>query len=372
MATDGTILQTGDPAAVGMSAAQLERAFGLLTAAIEAGQISAASLTVARRGQEVFARGAGQQKPNTGRPVDADSIFLLASITKPVTACALMILVDRGLISLDDPAAYYLPEFTGGHRPAIKVRHLLSHVSGMPDMLPENVSLRRAHEPIEVFVERALQTPLLYKPATDFRYQSKGILLAAAIVERVSGQRLRDFEREEIFAPLGMKRSALGLGDWSLADTVWCGTDAEEDEDEERRSWGWNSRYWRDFGAPWGGMHSTGRDLAVLLQTMLNGGAYGGQRIFSRAAVAAMTRDQNGALDAPWGLGWGVCGARVWAFWGDLVSPHTFGHTGATGTVAWADADRQLSCVVLTNQMVANGSLLRRVSNAVSAAVETD
>ena len=372
MATDGTILQTSDPAVVGMSAAQLERAFGLLTAAIEAGQISAASLTVARRGQEVFARGAGQQKPNTGSPVDADSIFLLASITKPVTACALMILVDRGLISLDDPAAYYLPEFTGGDRPAIKVRHLLSHVSGMPDMLPENVSLRRAHEPVEVFVERALQTPLLYKPATDFRYQSKGILLAAAIVERVSGQRLRDFEREEIFAPLGMKRSALGLSDWSLADTVWCGTDAEEDEDEERRSWGWNSRYWRDFGAPWGGMHSTGRDLAVLLQTMLNGGAYGGQCLFSRAVVAAMTRDQNGALDAPWGLGWGVCGARVWAFWGDLVSPHTFGHTGATGTVAWADADRQLSCVVLTNQMVANGSLLRRVSNAVSAAVETD
>ena len=370
MAMDGTILQTGDPAAVGISAAQLERAFGLLTAAIEAGQISAASLTVARRGKAVFARGAGQQKPGTDRPVDADSIFLLASITKPVTACALMILVDRGLISLDDPAAYYLPEFTGGHRPAIKVRHLLSHVSGMPDMLPENVSLRRAHEPVEVFVERALQTPLLYKPATDFRYQSKGILLAAAIVERVSGQRLRDFEREEIFAPLGMKRSALGMGAWSLADTVWCGTDAEEDE--ERRSWGWNSRYWRDFGAPWGGMHSTGRDLAILLQTMLNGGAYGGQRIFSRAAVAAMTRDQNGALAAPWGLGWGVCGARVWAFWGDLVSPHTFGHTGSTGTVAWADADRQLSCVVLTNQMVANGSLLRRVSNAVSAAVETD
>ena len=260
MTTDGTVLQTGDPAAVGMSAAQLERAFGLLTVAIEAGQISAASLTVARHGQEVFARGAGQQKPNTGQPVDADSIFLLASITKPVTACALMTLVDRGLISLDDPAADYLPEFTGGDRPSIKVRHLLSHISGMPDMLPENVSLRRAHEPVEVFVERAMQTPLLYKPATDFRYQSKGILLAAAIVERVSGQRLRDFEREEIFAPLGMERSALGMGDWPIEDTVWCGTDTEEDE--ELRSWGWNSPYWRDFGAPWGGMHSTGRDLA--------------------------------------------------------------------------------------------------------------
>ncbi len=368
MATDGTVLQMGDPAAVGMSAPQLERAFGLLSAAVAAGQISAASLTVARHGKEVFARGVGDRKPGSGQAVNADSIFLLASITKPLTACALMILVDRGLISLEDPAIEYLPEFTGGDRPAIKVRHLLSHVSGMPDMLPENTSLRQAHEPVEVFVERSLKTPLLYKPATDFRYQSKGILLAAAIVERVSGQRLRDFEREEIFAPLGMERSALGMGDWAIEDTVWCGTDTKEDE--ALRSWGWNSPYWRDFGAPWGGMHSTGRELAILLQTMLNGGAYGDQRIFSRASVAAMTRDQNGALNAPWGLGWGVCGARVWAFWGDLVSPHTFGHTGATGTVAWADAEHQLSCVVLTNQMVANGSLLRRVSNAVSAAVE--
>ena len=174
MTTDGTILQTGDPAAVGMSAAQLERAFGLLTAATEAGQISAASLTIARHGKEVFARGAGQRKPNTGQPVDADSIFLLASITKPVTACALMILVDRGLISLDDPAADYLPEFTGGDRPAVKVRHLLSHISGMPDMLPENVSLRRAHEPVAVFVERAMQTPPALQTSDRFPLPEQG------------------------------------------------------------------------------------------------------------------------------------------------------------------------------------------------------
>ncbi len=356
------------PQDVGMSADQLERAFGALTAATEAGQIGAASLTVARHGKEVFARGCGQQHPRTRQPVDADSIFLLASITKPVTACALMILVDRGLISLNDPAIDYLPEYTGGDRPAVKVRHLLSHISGMPDMLPENTSLRQAHTPVAGFVERALQTPLLYKPGTDFCYQSMGILLAAEIVERVSGQRLRDFEREEIFAPLGMTRSALGMGEWTLEDVVWCGTDVEEDE--EQQSWGWNSPYWRDFGAPWGGMHSTGRDLAILLQTMLNGGTYGDRRIFSCAAVATMTQDQNGTLNAPWGIGWGVSGARVWGFWGDLVSRRTFGHTGATGTVAWADAERQLSCVVLTNQMVAEGSLLRRVSNAVAAAVE--
>ena len=235
MADKGLELSDGSPQDVGLAADQLERASGLLAAAIDAGQISAASLTVARHGKIVFAQGHGQQRPGAGPQVDADSIFLLASITKPVTACALMILVDRGLISLDDAAADYLPEYSGGDRPKVLVRHLLSHISGMPDMLPENVSLRRAHEPVGVFVERALKTPLLYEPATEFRYQSKGILLVAEIVERVSGKRLRDFEREEIFAPLGMERSALGLGDRAIEDTVWCGTATEEDAETRRK-----------------------------------------------------------------------------------------------------------------------------------------
>ena len=218
-------LVVATPQDAGMSADQLERAFGVLTAATEAGQIGAASLTVARHGKEVFARGCGQEHPRTGQIVDADSIFLLASITKPVTACALMILVDRGLISLNDPAIDYLPEYTGGDRPAVKVRHLLSHISGMPDMLPENTILRQSHTPVAGFVERTLQTPLLYKPGTDFCYQSMGILLAAEIVERVSGQRLRDFEREEIFAPLGMAAKRIGNGQMATSgrSVVWHG-----------------------------------------------------------------------------------------------------------------------------------------------------
>ena len=369
MADAAPTLTDGSPDDVGLSSDQLERASRLLAAARDAGEITAASLTVARHGKLIFSAGHGEQRLGEGQPVDANSIFLLASITKPVTACALMILIDRGLVSLDDPVVDYLPEYTGGDRPRVLVRHLLSHISGMPDMLPENVDLRRAHEPVSVFVERALRTPLLYAPASNFRYQSTGILLAAAIVERVSGMRLRDFERREIFTPLGMERTALGLGDFAIEDTVWCGLKMPEDEDGELRSWGWNSPYWRDFGAPWGGMHSTGRDLAVLLQTMLNGGAYGQKRIFSRAAVDEMTCNQNEDLDAPWGLGWGIYRSKVWSYWGRLASPGVFGHTGATGTVAWGDRERGLSCVVLCNQMVGAGSLLRRVSNAVSASV---
>ena len=134
-------MTNGTPDDVGLSADQLERASGLLGAARDAGEIGAASLTVARYGKLIFSAGHGEQRPGEGQAVNADSIFLLASITKPVTACALMILVDRGLVSLDDPAVDYLPEFTGGERPQVLVRHLLSQISGMPDMLPENVGL---------------------------------------------------------------------------------------------------------------------------------------------------------------------------------------------------------------------------------------
>ena len=368
MPTIDTQLRIGAASDVGMSQDALSQAEAILQAEITNRRITAASLLVARNQTIVHSKGYGHLTPEADSPpVKSDSVFLLASISKPITVCALMLLVDQGHVSLGDPVSLYLPEFQGGERHKVRVRYILSHTSGMSDMLPENTVLRRAHAPLSEFVRRAARTPLLYSPNTDFSYQSKGILLASEIVERLTGKRLRDFEEEEIFQPLGMKDTALGLGQFKISDTVWCGTSMEETEDQER--FGPNSPYWRDLGNPWGGVHSTGPDLAILLQSMLNGGGYGGRRVFSLASVEAMTTDQNGALNAPWGLGWGLAGSRAWNFFGELVSPTTFGHTGATGTVAWADPERQLICVLLTNQMVDSGSLLRRISNVVSSAV---
>jgi CubicO group peptidase (beta-lactamase class C family) len=176
-------LERGTSASVGMSEEQLEVAASILADQVKSGPISAAAIAVARRNKIVLARGFGKLARDAGSPdVDANSIFLLASITKPVTACALMILVDRGLISLDDPVSQYIPEFQGGERAQVTVRNLLSHISGLPDMLPQNTDLRRANAPLSEFVAGAATTPLLYSPGKSFRYQSKGILLAAEIV----------------------------------------------------------------------------------------------------------------------------------------------------------------------------------------------
>ncbi len=351
-------LKRGEPETVGMDKERLASASALLAAEVKAGRVAAASIIVVRNGVVVLHEGFGA-KP--------DAVYLLASISKPVNAVALMVLVERGLVSLDDPASRYLPELQGEDRARIRVRDLLTHTSGLPDMLPQNIELRRVHAPLSEFVKATFTTPLLYKPRTDFSYQSMGTLLAGEIVERVSKQRLRDFHKREIFDVLGMKDSSLGMGGRRIADTVLCQTGTGPDVDR----FGANSAYWRDMGHPWGGMHSTVTDLAVLLQTFLNGGQLNGKRLLSPATVARMTSDQNSSIKKPWGLGWGLATSPVWVYCGDLVSPQTFGHSGATGTVAWADPVTQTVTVILTTRASAedDGRLLRTVSNAVAAAV---
>jgi CubicO group peptidase (beta-lactamase class C family) len=357
-------LRPGDPASVGISRAALDRVTAMLDSEVRQG-LGAASILVARRGTIVLHKGFGHLSPAPGSPlVEPDSVYIVASITKPVTATALMMLVERGKVSLADPVSTYLPEFTGGERSKVRVRDLLSHTSGMPDMLPENTELRRAHAPLSEFVKRSLTTPLLFTPGTAFRYQSMGVLLAAEIAARISGIPLREFERKEIFEPLGMRHSALGLGGMRIADTVQV-------QDSGETSWNSNSEYWRNMGHPWGGMHTTTMDLSILLQTFLNGGAYSGKRILSPLTVKTMTTNQNAHLNAPWGLGWALGRSTAWNEFGDLVSPATFGHVGASGTVEWADPQTQLLCVILTNRplSVDGGRFLRLVSNAVAASV---
>ena len=362
-------LRNGSAGSVGLTESGLKAAGALLGEEVERGGITAASLVVVRRETIAFAEGFGTLWPEErSASVEADSIFLLASITKPVTALALMRLVDRGLVSLDDPVQRYIPELRGGERHKILVRHILSHISGLPSMPPENRELRRAHAPLSKFVERTVVAPLIFSPGTQYRYQSAGLLLAGEIVERLTGKRLRDYLEEEVFRPLGMSHSAVGMGDFELKKTVWVKESPNANSADLRR-FGANTPYWRDQGHPWGGMHSSAPDLAILLRMMLNGGRYAGAKILSPAAADTMIRDHNLRLDAPYGLGWALANSPGAARFGELVSDATFGHTGATGTVAWADPERDLICVILTNHKVRSGELLRRVSNAVVASV---
>ena len=260
-------------------------------------------------------------------------VFLLASISKPMTATGVMILADRGHLSLDDKVRKFIPEFRGGDRDLVSVRHLLSHSSGLPDMLPENTELRRRHAPLGDFVAATCKTPLLFKPGAEVRYQSMGILLAAEIAQRITGRLFRDFLAEELFHPLGMRQTSLGLGGRRIADTEQCQVRGDED-------WNWNSPYWRNLGAPWGGVHSTARDVTVFLRAYLDPDG----RVLKRETMAAMITNQTAGLNTPWGLGWSVEPGTF----GKACSARTFGHAGSTGTLAWCDPVKRMTFVLLT------------------------
>ncbi len=137
-----------------------------------------------------------------GEATSVDAAFLLGSISKPIAIAALMTLFDKGLFGLDDKVKKHLPEFTGGARDRVTIRHLLTHVSGLPDQLPENASLRQSHAPLSEFVKAAIRVPLGFEPGTRYEYSSMAILLAAEIAQRLSGVEIKQFVDESVLRPI--------------------------------------------------------------------------------------------------------------------------------------------------------------------------
>ena len=296
---------------------QLAPAEKLLSGAVASGKLRAAVLRV-ERGAFQYEQSFGAAKTTTP--------FLIASISKPMTATAVMTLVDRGLLKLDEPASKYLP----GLDPRITLRHLLSHSSGLPDMLPNNIALRERHAPLSDFAKAALKTPLLFAPGTKVSYQSMGILLAATMAERITRQPFPQFLEQQVFAPLGMRDSVLGLGTrLKIADTAQC--QVEFADPKGGNHWDWNSDYWRNLAAPWGGVHSTAADVTKLLRYFMKPSG----KPLTPASAAMMVQNQNAGLNQPYGIGW-------------ALPPNRFGHGGSTGTQCWADAATGTTFVLLT------------------------
>jgi CubicO group peptidase (beta-lactamase class C family) len=362
------------PETLGFDSVRLARVRDLLRRWTDSDTLPAAALCVGRRGSAIEPLFLGRQRLRDETPLRPDAVFLVASITKPLVVTAAMVLVERGELGLDDPVAEFLPEFTGHDKGEVRLRHLMTHTSGLPDMLPNNAALRAAHSPMSRFVEETCRHPLLFPPGTRVRYQSMGTLLLAEIVGRVSGQPIARFLEREIFQPLGMSDTSLGLRP-ATRDRL---AELRVPPEQEGTDWNWNSDYWLSFGAPWGGLITTPMDLARFALVWLGEGTWRGIRLLSPAAVRAMTRNQLNELPLvpeedrrcqPWGLGWRLGWPGKSAHFGDLVGPRTYGHWGATGTALWIDPDADAFCVILTTTpQEGEGRYLARVSNAVAAA----
>ncbi len=337
-----TLLQAGlglvvtHPLLAAMKQDKLDAAADLLQQSVNAGVIEAASLYV-RQQHSVFSR-------CLGKATTEEASFLLGSISKPIAIAALMSLFDQKLFALDDRAGKFIPEFSGDGRDSITMRHLMTHCSGLPDQLPENAKLRAQHASLGEFVEAAIRTPLLFPPGSRYNYSSMAILLATEVAQRISGTSIAMLVEDTVYKPLAMNHSAMGLGTLKPESVMRCQVEHAAAEsgggDPTTKDWDWNSPYWRELGAPWGGAHSSAADVGRFLDAFFHpDGTW-----LKPETASLMVGNQNPPGIRPRGLGFDL-GKQLS---GSFTSDKTFGHSGSTGTLCWADPKSNSIFVVLT------------------------
>jgi CubicO group peptidase (beta-lactamase class C family) len=350
-AAEAQTLRKGAAEEVGMSRTRLERALKFIEDAVATGWTPGASVLVAKNGVIVAERAYGLADLETRRPFRTDTICYIASISKPITAAAVMILVDEGKLGLGDPVERYIPAFrnqklkgSDGRRP-FTVRQLLTHTSGLQvdsplrtKPLKEWLSLKLSDT-----VEAAATTELEFEPGSKSQYSNIGFATLGRIIEVVSGQPFETFVTERLFKPLGMGSSFYNVPR-GLAPRVATLYTLQEGKLEP---------WWKhdpDFQIvntmPNGGVFTTLSDLAIFAQMFLNSGVYNGQQSLSPATVRMMISDQTPKLPERWGLGWALGSGRRDSG-ASIYSESVFSHPGGGRYFIWGDPEENLLGVVL-------------------------
>jgi CubicO group peptidase (beta-lactamase class C family) len=336
---------------------------------VEAKEISG-SVTLVADGEKILHLSAtGLADIGKNQPMATDSVFWIASMTKPITATAVMMMQDEGKLSVDDPVSKYLPEFTGD-KAGITIKQCLTHSSGLSDVSNEET---KDVTTLKELTPLVTAKPLVFPPGSKWQYCQTGINTVARIVEVVSGKAFPEFLQERLFTPLGMTDTSFYPGEKQVARlaSAYKRTDDGKLEKAEITFLGGKSiadkeRYPRANG----GLFSTAEDYAKFAQMILNGGESGGKRYLKAETVKQMTRVQSGDLltgftpGNAWGLGW--CIVREPQGVTAALSPGTFGHGGLFGTQAAIDPVKQRIYLLFiqranfTNQGGSDGSDIRR------------
>ena len=361
-------LVTALPDAVGMSDALEHRLDSIVTAAIADRASPGVAIAVGRHGRLVLERGWGKQDWAPNAPVATDSsIYDMASLTKVVaTTTAAMLMEEDGKLDIERTVVSYLPEFNDPEKAPITVRMLLLHTSGMKQFQ----FLYREIKGREQYLQRINAKPLIHKPGEMFDYTDWNMIVLQQVVERISGRTLDALLAERVYGPLGMRDTQFNPPE-SLKPRI---APTEVQAFRGGQVWGvvHDENAWAMGGVSGhAGLFSSARDLAVFEQMLLNGGSYNGVRVLRPETVSRWTARQR--KDAARGLGWENPSPRSSA--GQYFSPRSFGHTGFTGTSIWADPEKGLFVVLLTNRVDPTrdnprvGPLRRAVADAVQSAI---
>jgi beta-N-acetylhexosaminidase len=359
-------LEFTSPEDVGMDPFVIDRVDSIVQAGIVKGASPGAAVAIGRHGRLVMLRAYGDLDRRRGFGAVTDSsLYDLASVTKVIaTTTALMMMVDEGLLSLDDPVRQHIPEWRGTPaKESVTLRNLLLHNSGLAAYGPLWRELRgREH-----YRRRLAAMSLEYQPGTRTLYSDFGIILLGLIIEQVSGRPLDVLLEERVFAPLGMRDTGFNPLQWpygtmeldgdadgprSIPDPLIARIAPTEIDTVFR------SRHIRGqvhdenafaLGgvAAHAGLFSSARDLAVFAQMMLNGGFYDGRRFIDPATIREFTRRQSDFSSRALGWDTPVSGGSA----GSYFTSSSYGHTGFTGPSIWIDPERDLFIVLLLNRV---------------------
>ena len=325
------ILRLGEAKEAGVSPERIQRVKDLCASWEADGSTPALIALVARHGIIFLFESWGKLGPDPkSPPVLLDSIFGVASVSKPVTATVVMILVERGQLGINQPVQKYIPEFQGDGFEKVTVRHLLTHTSG----LPYRSDIFNNSDTPFADLER---TGLRLSPGQEMRYSNVGYDVLGEVVKRVSKQPFHEFSRQNIFEPLGMK-------DATFVHPGKAGERCIQPRPGTKFDW---PDEVQGTTSPSGSLCATAMDMAIFGQTFLNNGTYGNCHLLSPATVAAMTRNQipgipreffQGIAPAPHcGFGWKMISEFRVPGTPGLLSPQSYGHTGASGAIVWVD-----------------------------------
>ncbi len=346
---------------------RLQRAVAVAEDAVHNGSYPSAVLAVANANTTILTHTVAHPER---APVREDGIFLLASITKPIIATAIMRLVEQGRLLLSDPIVEYIPEFAPFGKQAVTAWHILTHTSGLEEAhwWPE---LYQQRAPAEAFLRAVCQSPLHFEPGTRFEYCSLSFVILGELITRLSGLPYPEYLRQQIFAPLGMHDTSFApAGEQQTRAIDVYGMGEEAAEPSARRY----LDHYISIAAPGGGLWSSAADLVAFGQAFLHNGAAGDYHMLSPASIALMTRLHTGGLvetvdnkpaPASYRLGWG----KPRSDGSTQASPSAFGHGGATGTLLFIDPEWDLVFVFLTNQWGIQATAPDRALNAVYGAL---
>lgn len=345
---------------------------------VASGEIAGAVTLVATPDKVLHLAAVGEADVNQKTPMSTEAIFWIASMTKPITAAAVMLMQEEGKLSVDDRVGKYIPELadlktSDGRAANITIRHLLTHTAGLAEATAEQAkAARQLSDLIPVYARQ----PVAFEPGSRWQYSQSGINTAARIVEIVSRQEFSEFLRQRFFDPLGMKDTTFYLSrqqlprlaksyqraDSALREAAISILNGRSPDDRDR------------YPAANGGLFSTAMDYVRFCQMMLNGGTFNNRRYLKPESVKLMTSLQTGELKTGftdgngWGLGW--CLVRQPQGATAMLSAGTFGHGGAYGTQAWIDPQRKLIYILMvqrSNFPNADASEVRRAFQETAA-----